>query len=149
MATLASSGQSRAVPWVPPYLQACSSCNQLRPAHPMHTSIGSLHPLGLRARAPGTLLSPANMRRAVSFHHPRARVWASVLLGCQTNTELAASLWGNANCGRRASTPSVPDWQNLIKADCAVPGSRRNRRGISSRTPPSYCSRFAYLPSVA
>jgi hypothetical protein len=37
----------------------------------MHTSIGSLHPLELRARAPGTLLSPANMRRAVSFHHPR------------------------------------------------------------------------------
>ncbi|KAH8629558.1 hypothetical protein IG631_16815 [Alternaria alternata] len=115
----------------------------------MHTSIGSLHPLELRARAPGTLLSPANMRRAVSFHHPRARVWASVLLECQTNTELAASLWSDANCGRRASTPSVPDWQNLIKADCAVPGSRRNRRGISSRTPPSYCSRFAYLPSVA
>lgn len=133
-------------PATPPglfFLQSASSRPSNAHVYWISASIGA-------TRASSRYLAEPSKYAACSvILSPAARVWASVLLGCQTNTELAASLWGDANCGRRASTPSVPDWQNLIKADCAVPGSRRNRRGISSRTPPSYCSRFAYLPSVA
>jgi hypothetical protein len=71
-------------------LHTCSSCNQLlpvRPAAPVYwisASIGAT-----RASTPSTLLSQANMRRAVSFRHPCPRSYACLRAGPRCDWDAA------------------------------------------------------------
>jgi hypothetical protein len=116
------------------FLQSASSrpsaAPALHPLHPLHL-LHPLHPLELRARAPKYLAEPSP-RAACSLVPSPAVGWASVPLAC--------SLPHRTVCVAILSRLGLA---NLIKADCAVPGSRSSRRERdlfeNTSLSPSYC----------
>lgn len=98
--------------------------------HTVLPAISFVPPVCCTSLLPKYLTEPSLVRRAATFRHPLRYVGCLGLgaIGTRWMHTMQTPIQ-HPHCTICVAQPSSdPDWEKLIKADCAVPGSRSSRR---------------------